>query len=169
MNANHARRLGNRHLLPNSKFNFPKQGRKVRLSISPYFAETLSGQHCAWMLTNLLSRQFCVISELEINAPMAAMLPGTALFGRNTTLKETLLGTASIIADDAMIIGEPSGRLPDCEVLVGGQRSDAPFAVSAIGDGWNIFVGKPSLLPEVELAHGARKTTQASCRSARRA
>src|SRR5581483_2038851 len=152
MNLENAKLLGNRHLAANEKFEIDAHNvrhRLVRITATPAVAATPAGQHCLWMLTNLLARQFGVITALEVDVPPIPTVPGTALFGAGQTLRETLLNTARLVAGDAMDIRE-AGRqkqLADAEAGVGAFQPRAPFSVSVLADGWKVLAGKPGSIP----------------------
>ena len=72
MNLEEAKQLGNRHLTGSEKFEIDihnRPRRVVRILASPSVAATPAGQHCLWMLTNLLARQFGIITALKIDVP----------------------------------------------------------------------------------------------------
>ena len=88
MNLEEAMQLGNRHLMGNEKFEIHAQKpRLVRITASSSVAATPAGQHCLWMLTNLLARQFCIITALKIDVPSIPSIPGTALFRLGPTCR----------------------------------------------------------------------------------
>ena len=152
MNIEEAKILGNRHLTGNEKFEIDTQkvrSRRVRITSSPGVAVTSAGQHCLWMLTNLLARQFGIITTLEIDVPQVPIIPGISLFGSGGTLREVLASTAKLVASDGMDILEgPQALSADAEAGVGRYQPQAPFSVAVLADGWRIVVGKPSVIPE---------------------
>ena len=152
MNLEEAMQLGNRHLMGNEKFEIHAQKpRLVRITASSSVAATPAGQHCLWMLTNLLARQFCIITALKIDVPSIPSIPGTALFGLGPTLQETLVNTAKLIAGDAIDIGvdDPQKQRADAEVGVGRYKPAAPFSIAILADGWRVMAGKPDAVPDV--------------------
>jgi hypothetical protein len=154
MNFEEAERLGNRHLTGNEKFDsdaLKRRPRVVRVTASASVAGTPAGQHSLWMITNLLARQFSIITTLEIDVPAVAAIPGVALFGSGQTLQETLLNTATLVAGAALDIrnGSRPRQPPDAEAGVGQYRPGAPFSVAVLADGWKILAGKPDVIPAV--------------------
>jgi hypothetical protein len=68
-----ARRLGDRHLRMGTGGDAATGEKKlVRVSIAADAGRTKGGQLLAWMLCNLLARQFAIIHGLEIRATYAA-------------------------------------------------------------------------------------------------
>ena len=78
--------------------------RVVRVAASPSVAATPAGQHCLWMLTNLLARQFGIITALKIDVPHVPLVPGISPFRIRQTLREALVNTAKLVAGDALDI-----------------------------------------------------------------
>lgn len=151
MNFEKAVTLGNRHLQGNAKFEvnaLGKEERVVRIVASAAMAETHAGQQCLWMLTNLLARQFAIITALEICVPEVSTIPGVAIFGVRRTLKEVLISTATFVAGDALDVREGNAHLPpDVEAGVGCFQPTAPFSIGVLGDGWRVAAGKPQTIP----------------------
>jgi molybdopterin/thiamine biosynthesis adenylyltransferase len=152
MNFEEAKRLGNRHLTGNEKFEIHSQNGKprvVRVTASRSVAATSAGQHCLWMLTNLLARQFGIITALRIDVPHVPSVPGVAHFGSGQTLQEMLFNTAKLVAGDALDIGctNRQEERVDAEAGVGHYQPEASFAVAALADGWRVLVGKPGVIP----------------------
>ena len=63
---------------------------KVKVVIGPSTAQSVAGQHLAWMLVNLLARQESLISKIEFDCPHTPLLPRVALFGAKHTLSDSL-------------------------------------------------------------------------------
>lgn len=151
-----ARRLGDRHLRADLDDRLhpveTDSWNTVRITASPTVAATAGGQHTLWMLTNLLSRQFAVVHELEIAVPPVPMEPGIALFGEAEDLAETLVRTAELVAGTAMRVRRANGTSEPCvaEVIVGrgGKNPVAGFSVAALGSGWWAFAGRPENAPD---------------------
>jgi len=151
MNLEEAMQLGNRHLVGSEKFEMNAQKfQLVRITASSAVAATPAGQHCLWMLTNLLARQFGVITALEIDVPAVPSIPQTALFGLGRTLRDTLINTGKLIAGNALdICGDKSRERPAAEVGVGHYEANAPFSIAVLADGWKVMAGKPDMIPLV--------------------
>jgi len=152
MNFEEAKRLGNRHLTGNEKFEIRAHTGKshvVRITAAPALATTMAGQHCLWMLTNLLARQFGIITTLRIDVPPVPSLPGVALFGMGQTLQEMLVNTAELVAGDALDIEcvKRQGQHIDAEAGVGLYQPEAPFSIATLADGWRVLAGKPCVMP----------------------
>lgn len=152
-----AKKLGDRHLrlgptglfLPNIESRVPV----VRVTIAPKLATTTAGQQMVWMLTNLLSRQYGVVQELELAVPAVPLLASVAPFGARRSLLATLLETAALVAGPTLLVRPASGTyMPGTiEILVGRQEPGRGVgsAVGILGSGWNAFVGAPALVPDV--------------------
>jgi hypothetical protein len=133
MNFEKAKRFGDRHLTGNTNFELDApcgRTRLVRITASPEVAATVAGQHCLWMLTNLLARQFGIITALAIDIPAVPVVPGVALFGAGRTLRETLVNTASLVASSALLAwGNTSRGLlfpSQCWPMAGGSSPENP-------------------------------------------
>jgi len=153
MNLEEARKLGNRHLAGNEKFEIEAsdaRSRRVCITASPSVAATPAGQHCLWMLTNLLARQFGVITILEIDVPPVPAIREAILFGSGLTLQEALASTARLVAGNALDISEGNRQTPaDAEAGVGRFQPEAPFSVAVLADGWRVLAGKPDVIPDL--------------------
>jgi len=153
VNIEEAMKLGNRHLTGNDKFEIETSGarsRRVCITASPSVAATHAGQHCLWMLTNLLARQFGVITTLQINVPLVPAIRAAILFGTGETLQDALVSTAKLVAGDAMDIVEGNQQTAhaDAEAGVGRFQQQAPFSVAVLADGWRVLAGKPGVIPD---------------------
>src|SRR5690349_20353790 len=62
----------------------------VLVQVSLAMADVQAGQHLAWMLVNLLSRQFKVVKKIVLDVPCVDLHAGVAPFGAKATLVETL-------------------------------------------------------------------------------
>lgn len=157
INQELARKRGDRHLRQGvgNHLGSPDLSARyrVRLCASKEVAATVGGQHSLWILSNLLARQFGVISELEIDVPRVPLLLGVALFGAMSELPETLLNTAKVVAGAALSVELSSGASEEAtvEVVVGkaSVQGHATYRVGLVGDGWNLFVGNPERMPSV--------------------
>ena len=153
MNFEEAARFGNRHVTGSAKFEIEansREARAVRLTASSRVAETPAGQHCLWMLTNVLARQFGIITTLAIDVPATPLIPGVAHFGSGQTLKEALVDTAVLVAGGALDVRDDCHHQQiDAEAGVGQYQPRSPFSVAALADGWTILVGKPAMIPAV--------------------
>lgn len=123
-----------------------KQPCAVRLSASITTAATIAGQHALWMATNLLARQFGVISELRIAVPAVNMREHVALLGAHGDLGETLTSMARAIAGSVMTIvaaTEHDAVSVSIELIVGdhGDTTGAQTRLNLLGAGWGTFVG----------------------------
>jgi molybdopterin/thiamine biosynthesis adenylyltransferase len=121
---------------------------KVKIVIGPAAAQSVAGQHAAWMLVNLLARQHALVSSLEIDCPVTATFDRVALFGEKPTLMESLQELAALLA--------PANREAAQEVLwvvvVGdGTSSDvAEHTWHVNADGWKWSLGNaPHYFPSV--------------------
>lgn len=118
----------------------------IRSSGEP--AASFNGQLILWWLANLLSRQFRVVRRIEFDVPSVPMRPGIALFGHQAGLRETLVGTAAMIAGEKIVTSAEATSDADLILHV------APRLVSAAerdyviwGDGWRCAAARSIDLP----------------------
>jgi molybdopterin/thiamine biosynthesis adenylyltransferase len=131
-----------------------KSGR-ILIAIESRMAETKAGQDALWMLANLLCRQFKLVAGITLDVPpLVALLPRVAPFGDAATIKETIAncvrqvaGTHVVLAD---IADDPSAQ-HDIEIFVGrpGEPSRAAVRLVLFADGWRIYLGKSSKVPDL--------------------
>ena len=122
----------------------------VRISTSMPVAATIAVQHTLWMATNLLARQFGVITELRIAVPAVTLHDRVALLGANGDLRQTLVGMAREIAgSDMTIVATPDyDDAPVSVELIAGDGAAATGMhprIRILGAGWGAFVGEPAL------------------------
>ena len=150
--------LGNRHQGNlDGKLLLPGGSGWVRISTSRAFASTEGGQHLLWMLVNLLSRQYGVVTGLEIAVPAVDLHIETAPFGSSANLQTTLTDTAALVATGQM---EIRTAMPTNERnCVSVECADIQNSVwSATADGWNLHVGPgeiPEIIPTSRISIGA--------------
>ncbi len=141
--------LGDRHLRgfdPKQKQQF--YAGRVRVQTSVVVAETRTGQMILWWLTNLLTRQFGVVRQIELDVPDSAMLPGIALFGHQATLHQTLLDTAVKIATNRISVTTKALDGADVVIHIGPRFSGGTERDFAIwGEGWRCAAAATLDLP----------------------
>jgi molybdopterin/thiamine biosynthesis adenylyltransferase len=139
--------LANRHLRADPQGVLadvagPKPG-VVLVQIDASIAAAKGAQHLAWMLVSLLSRQFKVVTEILIDAPAVALLPGVAPFGEKETLIDTLKECVALISGPHVKVSRSSPEArPDVALIVGDGISTAPNRWRLYADGWRYFVGQ---------------------------
>jgi hypothetical protein len=129
---------GDRHLLglkPEQKQRF-YLGR-VRVRVSAEIAASHNGQLILWWLANLLARQFNVVRHIEFDVPALPMRPSIALFGHQSGLPETLVGTVAQIAGQRVAASAAATAPADIILHVEPRftkGTDRDYAIW--GDGW---------------------------------
>jgi molybdopterin/thiamine biosynthesis adenylyltransferase len=140
--------LSDRHFLPDPQGVLASRDQtqlgSVSLTIGKEIAASVAGQHIAWMLVNLLCRQFGVVAVLELDIPEVELHTGVAPFGRLTTLRETLLECVRLVSGEhvqARTIS-PANRC-DVNFCVGAAQvqSRAGITWHLYADGWRWYVG----------------------------
>lgn len=156
-------RLADRHLRPDplgvliegaaTKFGV------VRVSISAAMASSRGGQHLAWMLVNLLARQFKVVREILLDVPGVPTLDAVTPFGRKATLGESLLECVRLVSGQhvgARFDGSPA--LVDISLGIGDVPASGAEHWNLYADGWRYSIGTsgctPSGAPSSGLAIG---------------
>lgn len=141
--------LADRHFRPDPRGMLADAGTARRatvvIAIGGAMAGTAAGQHAIWMLTNLLCRQFKLVTAITFDIPdEVALLPRVAAFGGAATLKETAANCVRMVAGDHVMIDEfPAGEAPAIEIFVGRptETPRAPVRLVLYADGWRFFLG----------------------------
>lgn len=139
--------LADRHLRPDPHEALdPSKARQgsVLIRVAENWASTKAGQHAAWLLTNLLARQFNVVSSISFDVPPVRLQDGVAAYAARETLLDTLLATVLAIAGPHISAGTSAhGVAPDFELIVGKCEARERVAKRLFlhGDGWRAFVG----------------------------
>lgn len=71
---------------------------RVKIVVGPSVAQSVAGQHLAWMLVNLLARQHALVSRIEIECPSVSTLPQVALLENRSVLNECLRDVIKLLA-----------------------------------------------------------------------
>ena len=114
------------------------------------------------MLTNLLCRQFKLVTAISFDIPEAVeLLPGVAAFGEAALLKDAVVNCVQLIAGSLVQVGEPKNDndCPAIELVIGCPQGAprAPIRLVLYADGWRLFLGTskpPSHAPQSGLAIG---------------
>lgn len=145
--------LADRHLRPDPQgvLNEP-MGMKVGVvlvQVSEPMATAMGVQHLAWMLVNLLSRQFKVVCEVVLDVPATVMLhSGVAAFGAQTTLLETLEECVRLVSGPHIKVARAGlGSPPDVALVIGNGTPVAPWHWRLYADGWRFFAGLDGEVP----------------------
>jgi molybdopterin/thiamine biosynthesis adenylyltransferase len=130
--------------------DFCRQG-KVCIRIDTEIGRSIGGQHLIWMLVNLLSRQFGVVTEIVLDIPQIPIHKNIAPFGVCGGLLETLTQCVQLIAGQHIAVGRFSSECHyDVHFLLGSQLA-APEAGRfwrLYADGWRYYVGISGAHPQ---------------------
>ncbi len=115
----------------------------VRVSVSVAMAESSAGQHLAWMLVNLLCRQFKVVREILLDIPTVPLMPRVAPFGQRSTLGETLLECVHLVAGNH-ISAQLNAALDvvDISLGIGDVATTGAEHWNLYADGWRYYIGR---------------------------
>lgn len=114
----------------------------VRVSIDADMASSRGGQHLAWMLVNLLSRQFKVVREILLDVPPARLLDAVAPFGAKDTLVDSLVECVRLVGGPHVGVRVDAGRdLADVSLGIGQVQRSGVEHWNLYADGWRYFVG----------------------------
>lgn len=115
----------------------------VRVSVSAAMAESTAGQHLAWMLVNLLCRQFKVVREILLDVPAVPLMSRVAPFGQGPTLGESLLECIHLVANDH-VGGQLNTTLDvvDISLGIGDVATTGVEHWNLYADGWCYYVGR---------------------------
>ncbi|MFB6465009.1 ThiF family adenylyltransferase [Bradyrhizobium tunisiense] len=143
--------LADRHFRPDphDMLADPSSARQARIlvAISDTAAHTKSGQDTLWMLTNLLCRQFKLVTAIAYDIPAEiAMLPRVAAFGEASTLRETAANCVRLVAGQHVDVGayDASSEFAyPIEIFIGQPSSSSRGSVRVVlfADGWRLFLG----------------------------
>lgn len=150
--------LADRHLRPDphgllAPLDQAKTGRVV-LKIAPALAASIAGQHLAWMLVNLLARQFRIVSSITLDVdPHTPLQARVAPFGEAPSLEQTLLNCIRLVAGEhvaALHAANADSAQAEIEIIVGTSRQEprAPIQITTHADGWRLFVGRQEAVPQ---------------------
>ena len=150
MNA-HIDDLADRHFRPDphgmlADRSSARQAR-VLVAISQAAASTKSGQDALWMLTNLLCRQFKLVTAITFDIPPeTGTLARVAAFGEAPTLEESAMNCVRLVAGQHVVVDAYSADHPPdapIEVFIGQPPGEPRAAVRLVlfADGWRIFLG----------------------------
>jgi len=126
---------------------------RVLLKIAPVLANTVAGQHLAWMLVNLLARQFRLVSaimlDVDSHTPLHARV---AAFGEAPALEDTLLNCVRLVAGEhvaAQRAADAESTEAEIEIVLGRSNHTprAPIQIAAYADGWRLYVGRQEAVP----------------------
>lgn len=131
----------------------------VRVSVSSAEAASKGGQHLAWMLVNLLCRQFKVVREIRLNVPLTPTLDAVAHFGRKNTLGESLLECVRLVSGEHVMARIDDGTdLVDISLAIGGGDATGAEHWNLFADGWRYGIttarGSNGTAPSSSLAIG---------------
>lgn len=125
---------------------------RVLVTIDPLIASTIAGQHLAWMLINLISRQFGLVVEIVIDAPDTDLLANTAGFGQASSLRETLINCVQLVSGSHVKVKHAltSSEHIDIHLVLGSQTTSikAKDAWFIYADGWRWYVGRTADFPQ---------------------
>ena len=143
--------LADRHFRPDphGMLADPSSARQahVLVAISQAAADTKSGQDALWMLTNLLCRQFKLVTAITLDIPPETeTLARVAAFGEAPTLKESLINCVRLVAGQHIAVdGYNTDQAPNhpIEIFIGQPLGEPRAALRLVlfADGWRIFLG----------------------------
>ncbi len=155
MNA-HIDNLADRHFRPDphGALADPSSARQARVlvAISGAAARTKSGQDALWMLTNLLCRQFKLVTAITFDIPAEIeMLARVAAFGEAPTLRESVMNCVRLVAGQYVGVDAydaDQAPPPTIEIFIGQPPGEPRAEVRLVlfADGWRLFLG--SRFPE---------------------
>jgi len=151
-------RLADRHLRPDPQGLLAPLAQattgRVLLKIAPALAISVTGQHLAWMLVNLLARQFRLVSAIILDVdPHVPLRARVAPFGEAPSLEQTLLGCVQLVAGEhvtAQRAADAASTGAEIEIVLGpsNQEPRAPIQIAAYADGWRFFIGRQEAAPQ---------------------
>ncbi|MCU7370737.1 hypothetical protein PEC18_07540 [Paucibacter sp. O1-1] len=113
----------------------------VRVMVSAAMASSRGGQHLAWMLVNLLARQFKVVREILLDVPAVPTLDAVAPFGRKATLGESLLECVRLVSGQHVGARfDSSSALVDISLGIGDVPASGAEHWSLYADGWRYCI-----------------------------
>src|SRR6266852_4672910 len=150
MNA-HIDNLADRHFRPDphGALADPSSARQARVlvAISGAAARTKSGQDALWMLTNLLCRQFKLVTAITFDIPAEIeMLARVAAFGEAPTLRESVMNCVRLVAGQYVGVDAydaDQAPPPTIEIFIGQPPGEPRAEVRLVlfADGWRLFLG----------------------------
>lgn len=131
----------------------------VRVSISTIMASSRGGQHLAWMLVNLLCRQFKVVREILLDIPAVPTLDAVAPFGRKALLGDSLLECVRLVSREHVGARLNSNAdSADISLGIGNITSSGAEHWNLYADGWRYCItssgGSCDAAPSSNLAIG---------------
>src|SRR5690242_15199076 len=94
---------------------------RVLVIVAPVQANSVAGQHLAWMLVNLLARQFRLVSAIVLDVDPDAMLQArVAPFGEASSLELTLINCIRLVAGEHIVAqraADAAGIAADIEIV----------------------------------------------------
>ncbi|MCZ2113445.1 MAG: ThiF family adenylyltransferase [Anaerolineae bacterium] len=112
-------------------------------------ASSRGGQHLAWMLVNLLCRQFKIIQELVLDVPTTPLQPGVAPFGAMASLIETLEQCVRLVSGPYVQVRQSCENLNvDVILLIGTDAAPDQRHWRLYADGWRYYVGNSGTIPD---------------------
>ncbi|WP_038975214.1 ThiF family adenylyltransferase [Bradyrhizobium genomosp. III] len=132
----------------------------VLVSISTAAASTKSGQDALWMLTNLLCRQFKLVTSIIFDIPDLPTFEKLAAFGQGTKLLQTMLNCVHAVAHNHVVAKSYRPEVAEnvtIELHIGKPQGEAraPERLVIFADGWRLFIGR-------EFPEGASTTSELS-------
>lgn len=151
-------RLADRHFRPDPEGQLApptdaRQGR-VLVGADSGTAATKAGQHALWMLTNLLCRQFRLVTSIGFDIPATIPLqPRVAAFGGAPLLADALKNCVRLVAGAHVGICDAEsvdGAAYDFEIVIGRpcRSPRAPLRLIAIAEGWRLYLGRDLWIPD---------------------
>jgi len=121
----------------------------VLVRISPEMAGTAAGQHLAWMLVNLLCRQFKVVQKIVLDVPPNPLLPNVAAYGGCGTLRDTLLECIRMVSGvHTLTSTDPAASTADVTLNIGPQTATQERHWCLYADGWRYCILTNDQVPE---------------------
>lgn len=158
-------KLSDRHFRPDPQGVLAARdaGRRGRVCIhvDAEMGGSVGGQHLAWMLVNLLCRQFGVVEEILLDVAPVNLHRGVAPFGAHQALAETLAECVRLVSGHHIGVNLwRSACRSDVHLLVGSSFTEPmPGRTWRLyGDGWRYYVGvsgsHPRTAPSSSLSIG---------------
>jgi molybdopterin/thiamine biosynthesis adenylyltransferase len=150
--------LADRHLRPDpagvlAQSSEARQGR-VLVRIERRLATSKAGQHALWMLSNLLARQFRLVTSLRFDVPDdIGLLPEVAAFGEAPLLSDAIMSGIRLVAGGHVDVAKfDSSENISFDVALNVGKIDsatlAPVSLSTFADGWRVYVGAGASMPD---------------------
>ena len=158
--------LADRHLRPDpqSTLAAPEAAiaGRVLVGIESRLAQTKAGQDMLWMLSNLLCRQFKLVTGISYDVPEDVPLQSrVAGFGAARTLKDTVFNCVRLVAGKHVAVTDQRETTEQhfIEIFIGRPEAAprAPVRLVLYADGWRLFVGhsfSQSDLPRSDVTFG---------------